>query len=416
MHEARLVRAAREFGTPLYVYDLAEVRNRCAELIKALPPGSRLLYSLKANPLPPLVRTLREQGAGAEVSSPGELRVALAARFDPADVLYTGPGKSELEITGAVECGVCAFSAESPADLARLGQVAARTNHRLRILLRLHPAASPTSGLSMADGRQFGFDPDQAARAWREAREPLLIQGCHVYLGSQIGDVEQLLAGFRFAKEAIDEVCEAAGHTPEVIDLGGGFPWPYAERGAGCDLTGLSDGLSALLGAGRSGPGGRGGPSGPGSPTAPQPWFETGRRVTASAGHLLTTVMDVKYRRGSTLVVVDAGINVLGGMAGLGRVLRPNASFDNLTGGARPPVTADVVGPLCTPLDRIAMRTEVPAPEVGDVLCVPNVGAYGPTASLTAFLSHRPPLEVVYDGEDRVGSWRLANQHSYVTD
>lgn len=419
MENARLAQVADGYGTPVYVYDLGQVRRRFAELSQALPEGSRVLYSLKANPLPPLVSALRAQGAGAEVSSPGELGVALAAGVDPREVLYTGPGKTEHEITGAVHRGVDGFSAESPVDLDRLGRVAARTGRTLRILLRLHPAARPASGLSMADGRQFGFAPDEAARAWRAAAGGLRIEGCHVYLGSQIGSVDRLLAGFRFAKEVIDEVCTAVGSSPEVIDLGGGFPWPYAERGAGCDFAGLREGLTALLGPGPGpdsvsdrGPGG-----------GPQVWFETGRRVTASAGWLLTTVMDVKHRPGGgTSIVVDAGINVLGGMAGLGRVMRPSATFDNLSrpaaqdgpDGPGELVTADVVGPLCTPLDRVAVRAELAVPQVGDVLGIPNVGAYGPTASLTAFLSRPAPLELVYDGEDFVGSWRLATGHSFV--
>lgn len=405
--DAKLLRAARSHGTPLYVYDLAEARKRFDELSGALPDGSRLLYSLKANPLQPVVSALRDSGAGAEVSSAGELRIALAAGFDPAEVLYTGPGKSEHEIADAVERGVTVFSAESQVDLARLGRAAVRARRTLRVLLRLHPAARPVAGLSMADGRQFGFDPDEAARAWRAVPDGLQIEGCHVYLGSQIGNVEQLLAGFRHAEQVIDEVSEAAGAAPRVVDLGGGFPWPYAQRGEGCELTGLRDGIAALLGeksAEQS------------SGTAPEAWFETGRRVTASAGWLLTAVVDVKHRPGGVMVVVvDAGINVLGGMAGLGRVLRPNATFDNLS---RPSAaedgltTADVVGPLCTPLDRIAVRTEVATPEVGDVLSVPNVGAYGLTASLTAFLSRPAPLELVYDGGNLVGSWQLTSEHA----
>ncbi|HSV65248.1 MAG TPA: type III PLP-dependent enzyme [Mycobacteriales bacterium] len=395
MNRAGLLHAAQGCGTPLYVYDLAEVRARTAELLAALPASSRLLYALKANPLQPLVSEARAAGCGAEVSSLGELDVAIAAGFDPAEVLYTGPGKSELEVAAAVERGVTLFAAESPVELARLDRVAAERGRPLRVLLRLQPTGRPASGLSMADGRQFGFEPAEAARAWRAVPGALAVDGCQVYLGSQLDSVDRLLAGFAHATQVVDEVSKAAGVMPRVVDLGGGFPWPYAVRANGCALAELRSGLTALLAGSAAG-------------AAEEVWFETGRRITASAGHLLTTVVDVKERSGGVVIVVDAGINVLGGMAGLGRVLRPNATFDNLCAdGGREPVTVDVVGPLCTPLDRLAVRAEVAAPRVGDVLSVPNVGAYGLTASLTAFLSRPAPAELVVDGDELVGSWRL---------
>ncbi|HEY0497669.1 MAG TPA: type III PLP-dependent enzyme [Kutzneria sp.] len=396
MDHAGLLHTAQFCGTPLYVYDLAEVRARTAELLAALPERSKLLYSLKANPLEPLVSQVRAAGCGAEVSSLGELDVALAAGFDAAEVLYTGPGKSDAEVAVAVERGVTYFSAESSVELARLGRAAIGSGLALRVLLRLQPTDRPASGLSMADGRQFGFEPKEAVAAWRAAGAgALVVEGCHVYLGSQLGTVEHLLAGFAHAKQVIDEVSDAAGATPRFVDLGGGFPWPYAVRGNGCELTDLRSGLTDLLADWTAG-------------SAPRVAFETGRRITASAGHLLTTVVDVKERAGGVVIVVDAGINVLGGMAGLGRVLRPNATFDNLSAdGDRDPLTADVVGPLCTPLDRLAMRTELATPKVGDVLSVPNVGAYGLTASLTAFLSRPAPPELVFDGDELVGSWQL---------
>ncbi len=147
----------------------------------------------------------------------------------------------------------------------------------------------------------------------------------------------------------------------------------------------------------------------------PALWFESGRRLVGSSGVLVTTVVDVKRRSaGSTIVVTDAGINALGGMSGLGRVLRPRTHFDRRSAGgdARAVEPVDVVGPLCTPLDRLAVGAPQAVPDVGEVLSVPNCGAYGLTASLTAFLSHPAPLEVVYDGPDLVGHWRLRGGHA----
>jgi diaminopimelate decarboxylase len=398
----KLLHTAQQHGTPLYVYDLVEVRVRTAELRAALPAGARLLYSLKANPLPPLVSEARLAGCGAEVSSLGELGVAVAAGFDPADVLYTGPGKSLPEVETAVARGVVLFSCESAVELERLGQVATAQDRHLRVLFRLQPVDRPASGLSMADGRQFGFEPQEAVRACSTVGGGVSVEGFHVYLGSQLGSVDTLLAGFAHAKQVVEQVCDATSSTPRIVDLGGGFPWPYAARGQGCELAALREGLDLLLADWARA-------------HAPEVWFETGRRLTASSGHLLTTVVDVKERAGGVVIVVDAGINVLGGMSGLGRVLRPSMTLENISAnGEREQVSADVVGPLCTPLDRLAVRTVVGRPEVGDVLCVPNVGAYGLTASLTSFLSRPAPQELVFDGGELVGTWQLTT-HTTVT-
>jgi diaminopimelate decarboxylase len=391
-----LLHTAQLHGTPLYIYDLAEVRARTAELRAALPAGARLLYSLKANPLPPLVSEVRSVGCGAEISSLGELGIAIAAGFDPADVLYTGPGKSLSEVETAVSRGVSSFSCESAVELKRLRQVATAQDRRLRVLLRLQPADSPASGLSMAQGRQFGFEPQDAVRAWSAADGGLSVAGFHVYLGSQLGSIDALLAGFAHAKQVVEQVCDATGSTPRIVDLGGGFPWPYAVQGQGCELGTLRERLELLLADWATA-------------HALEVWFEAGRRITASSGNLLTTVVDVKERAGGVVIVVDAGINVLGGMAGLRRVLRPSVTLENISAnGECEQVTADVVGPLCTPLDQLAVRTVIGRPEVGDVLCVPNVGAYGLTASLTSFLSRPAPQELVFDGsEELVSIWQL---------
>jgi diaminopimelate decarboxylase len=253
----------------------------------------------------------------------------------------------------------------------------------------------------MADGRQFGFLPSEAVDACRAGTGDAEVLGFHVYLGSQLPGVEALLAAFAHAVEVVTEAADAAGITPRTVDLGGGFPWPYAVPGTGADLAGLAEGLADVVE--------------PLTRTGCRIWFEAGRRLVAAAGRLVLTVIDVKERRDSTIVVVDGGVNVLGGMSGLGRVMRPATVAHNLSAPDGPPVTVDIVGPLCTPLDRLAHRTVTARPRPGDVLAVDNVGAYGASASLAAFLSRPPAAEVVLDrevdGEPVLGVWALRHGH-----
>ncbi|HET6209026.1 MAG TPA: hypothetical protein VFD94_01510 [Jatrophihabitans sp.] len=388
-----LERFAERYGTPLLVHDTAVLRHRATALQAVLPAGSRLLYSLKANPLPPVVSTLQAAGCGSEVSSPAELAIALAAGR-PAPLCYTGPGKSADEIAAALAAGAV-LCCESRAELDR-----ARAVHGpgpLPVLLRVQPASRPPVGLSMADGRQFGLTEDEAVELCRHPPAGLEVLGFHCYLGSQLPDCAALLSAFGYVAGLIERLAGAGGIRPRIANLGGGFPWPYAMPGSGPELGPLRAELDKLLA--------------PLIGQGTEVWFESGRGLVAAAGRLLTTVMDVKQRGDSTLVVVDAGIHILGGMSGLGRVLRPSTGFHNLTGPDGPSRTVDVVGPLCTPLDRLSNNTTLAEPRVGDLLCVDNVGAYASTAALTAFLSRPAAVELVTDGEQVQQAWTLRTGH-----
>jgi len=391
------LRLLEDFPTPLVVYDRAVLRQRAAELRHVLPEGSTLLYSLKANPLPPVVAALQGAGCGCEVSSAGELVAALATGVSPGPVLYTGPGKSASELAAAADAGAI-ISCESAAEVARARN--ALGSGPLRVVLRLQAVGSAASGLSMGDERQFGFLEEEAVELCRRDRDIIEVLGFHCYLGSQFPTPDALLTAFGHARDVIERVGSSCGIQPRIVDLGGGFPWPYARPGEGADLTPAAAGLHDLVAPMRA--------------QGADIWFESGRGLVASAGRLLTTVMDVKERGGKTLVVVDAGINVLGGMSGLGRILRPSTVLRNLSAPDGQERSVDVVGPLCTPLDRLSVNTAIAAPHVGDVLCVDNVGAYATTAALTAFLSRPTAVELVTDGGEVVEAWALSSGHQPV--
>ncbi len=388
---------AAELSTPLLVHDLAVLRRRVEDLRRVLPQDAVLLYSLKANPLPPVVGALQSAGCGSEVSSLGELAVALGTGAPSGPVLYTGPGKSSAELRAAVTAGAI-LSCESAVEAARVREaVRLSPADPLRIMVRVQPPSRPAAGLSMADGRQFGFLEEEAIEFCRRPGTGLEVLGFHCYLGSQLPGPDDLLAAFGHVVDVVQRITAESGVRPGVVDVGGGFPWPYAAPGEGPDLTPLTAGLPQVLA--------------PLTAAGAEIWFESGRGLVAAAGRLLTTVRDVKHRAGATVVVVDAGVNVLGGMSGIGRVLRPSTRLRNLSNPDGTSVTVDVVGPLCTPLDRLAVNSTVAEPRVGDLLCVENVGAYATTAALSAFLSRPPAVEVVVDGDQVVEAWTLASGH-----
>jgi diaminopimelate decarboxylase len=380
--------------TPLYVYDLAEVRANVARLRAALPVGTGLYYSLKANPHPAVLTTLRALDVAAEVCSPGELAAALAAGWPPGAILYTGPGKRDQDVAGALTAGVREFCVDSPTGLDQLDRLAATADTSVRTLLRINderPAAG--QGLAMTGvASQFGADTAwvQAEPARFGDRPRVRVTGPHLYMGTNLTGVDDLLAQFARSVDTAAALARVlAPHVAriEVVDLGGGFGAPFARPGDPVDLAGLAAPLAALLDAGL--PGWRQG--------GPRVAFESGRYLVGTAGTLLTRVLDAKRSHGRDVVVLESGINHLGGMAGLRRLPPLNPTLVDPADSAAPTSSAIVAGPLCTPLDSWSRNAPLPPVAPGDLLAVPNVGAYGLYASLVAFLGHPAPVEVAVD-------------------
>lgn len=398
------------YGSPLYVYRLDEVAAAHAELQRSLPRPSTLFYSLKANPHPDLVQALLARGCRAEVSSPTELAVALAAGARPGECLYTGPGKSDAEIAHALAAGVLLFSCESTLELARLEGAAASHQVGVDCLLRVnddHIVAG--SGLRMSGtASQFGTDlsrilaEPEGFRGGEHAR----VVGAHLYTATNVRQPRALLRLLEASIDSAVRLRERARLPLEQLDLGGGFAAPYARAGARPCYE-FRDRLEKVLDERL--PGWREGD--------PRVAFESGRYLVAGCGTLVCSVVDVKRSKGRTFVVLDAGVNHLGGLAGLGRLLPPVAEpllEDDDGCAGREPMTVDLVGPLCTPTDVLGRGVRVPAPRLGDTLLIPNVGAYGLTASLLAFLGRQTPVEVVLRGGEPVSSTRLALHRSTV--
>jgi diaminopimelate decarboxylase len=388
--------------TPAYLYDMDELARSHAALRAALPGSSELFYSLKANPHPTVVAELTGAGCRAEVCSPGELRVALAAGCDPAEILYTGPGKRDADLVEAVRAGVGLFSVDSPHGLDQLDRVARDHGAEVRALIRINDdTPAPGQGLTMTGvASQFGADvrwvldrPDLFG-----PRRNVTPIGFHLYMGSNVDGEDALFAQFSQSVDTVRRLVAATGTQPELIDLGGGFGAPFARAGVRPHLPKLADRLTALLTD-----------AFPGWPErGPGVAFESGRYLVGTCGTLVTRILDVKRSQGATVVVLESGIHHLGGMSGLRRLppIVPDLLAVDTTAG--PPVPGTIVtGPLCTPLDTWARAAALPPLVPGQLVAVPNVGAYGLYASLVAFLAHPMPVEVTVAGRRITGVTRL---------
>ncbi|MBD3241680.1 MAG: type III PLP-dependent enzyme [Chitinivibrionales bacterium] len=385
---------AERFGTPLYVYD-AGVMDRQWESLRSLyPPRFAVHYSVKANPNPAILRHFLALGAGLEIASGGELRMALAADCPPPRMLFAGPGKTPAEIELALDAGVGEIHAESPLEVERIDTIAAQRNQTAAIALRVNPAEQAQGGAVRMGGKPavFGIDEEQIGTVIDMAcsRRHIDVRGVHVYAGSQLLHSDQLLQQYRRGYAIACRAADCLGQPLRSVDFGGGLGVPYFAHESPLDLDALRAGLDALDQLIAADP----------RVAGARFVIEPGRFLVAAAGVYLARVIDVKVSRGTTFVVIDGGLNHhLAASGNLGQVIRRNfpvISADRPFAPAE--TTVEIAGPLCTPLDMLARSLDMPYIEPGELIAVLQSGAYARTASPLGFLSHPAPAEVLVGG------------------
>jgi len=370
------------YGSPLYVYNLDTIRSRLFELRRVVTSKAKLFYSAKANPL--LANELSAEGLGVEVTSTAELN---AVNPDARGrVLYGGPAQTPQEMRYALDHGVRQFSVESVSQLILLDQQAEQLGLKPKVIIRVNPHIRTNARLSMTGvASQFGMDIEhiQSNKTTIKALMNLRLMGVHTYLGTQIEPLQNIVDACEISLAVLDEVSQALDCPLSVINFGGGFPWPYAQRGEVC-LGSIEKGINELVLRA--------------SDRGIECWFESGRFLAASSGTLIFRVLEKKTSKGRDFILADAGVHCLGGMSGLGRTLRQKVDIVPLQCAQvqdQMVHLATVVGPLCTPLDIVARDVSLGPVQEGELLTIENVGAYGLTASLVAFLGKPVPMEVV---------------------
>jgi diaminopimelate decarboxylase len=381
---------AQRFGTPLYVYDLDVIERQVAALRACLPPVVELAYAVKANPALAVVAHIGRLGLGADVASGGELATVARAGIGPERVVMTGPGKRDDELRAAVAAGIRAITVESPGELGRLEAIAASAGRRQPVLLR--SAVSEDARLERVrlvgdDGAgKFGMDAtDLAVAARHAATSPHLeLLGLHAFGASNVLDAGALVAHVAATVRAARRLAQATGTTVRLIDAGGGLGIPYEAHEESLDLVRLGSGLAGVVETWADDPLLR----------DSRLLLEPGRFLVGAAGAYLSRVVDRKSVEGATVVILDGGVHHVLRPALVGQEHRVRAFG---TGSSRlVPVT--VAGPLCSGLDVFSHAAVMVPPDVGDLVAVLDVGAYGFTESMPFFLSHPIPAEVAVRG------------------
>ncbi len=371
--------------TPCFVYDFAIVREKVARLRAALPKIVGIHYAMKANPLPDLVAAMVLLVDGIDIASGGELAVARAA--GAGAISFAGPGKRDSELEAAIVAGVT-LNLESEGEATRTLAIAARLGLTPHVAVRVNPNfALKGSGMKMGGGAAaFGVDAE---------RVPMLVKrlieagadwrGFHIFAGSQALDSDAIAATQAATIALAGQLADAVGAVPPLVNLGGGFGIPYFANDAPVDITMIGAQLGAALEARAA--------SLRGSRFA----VELGRWLVAECGVYFTTILDRKESRGETFLVTDGGLHhQLAASGNFGTVVRRNYPIAIASRfGTEAQETVSVVGCLCTPLDKLGDQVALPRAEAGDVVAVFMAGAYGASASPSAFLGHGPAREVL---------------------
>jgi diaminopimelate decarboxylase len=374
----------KQFGTPLYVYDLASIRERVGAFVDAFSGVEHLIaYSVKANGNLAILRMLADLQCGADITSRGELFRAKRAGIPGERIVFAGVGKTVAEIEFALDHGIFAFNVESRSELERIDAVAAAKGVAARFAVRVNPdvfADTPHAYTRTGHAKtKFGvpWGETRELYKWALGREHLEPIGIDVHIGSQIVEVDPYARALDRVLDLASEL-RSEGVELDYLDIGGGFGISYDDQ-PGMDVAALAAEIVPRVSAARV-----------------RLILEPGRSLVGEAGVLLTTVQYVKRSGDKTFVIVDGGMSEL---------IRPShyGGYHAIEAvrevAGRRSERVDVVGPICETGDFLALDRELPTPEQGELIAVRTAGAYG-FSMASNYNGRLRAAEVVVDGAE----------------
>jgi diaminopimelate decarboxylase len=381
--EVPVPQIAAAVGTPFYLYSAAGFTAQYRRFAEAFLPDRPLIcFAVKANSNLAVLRHFAGLGAGADVVSEGELRRALAAGVPPERIVFSGIGKTAIEMAGALAAGIHQINVESVPELRRLSEIASAEGRIAPVGIRVNPDIDAQTHAKISTGRRenkFGIELDAAVDAYSLAAELTGVEpvGLAVHIGSQLTEIEPYRRAFERIAGLVIEL-RGLGLDVSRVDLGGGIGIRYhAERTL--EFGSYANLVREIFG-----------------PLDVALAFEPGRVLAGSAGLLVSRVIYIKEGSTRRFIVLDAAMNDL---------IRPalyDAWHDIVPvrlperGAALQP--ADVVGPVCETGDTFAVDRDLPPLAEGDLVAFTAAGAYGAVMSTT--YNSRPLVpEVLVSGE-----------------
>lgn len=377
-----VTRIAAEVGTPCYIYSTGRLRHNYKQFRDAFAGMDvHIHYANKANPNIAVTRVLAGCGAGADITSGGELERALAAGINGRGIIFSGVGKTEAEIAAALTANIHQFNVESIPELHAISKVAAQMDKKAAIALRVNPDVSARTYKKTSTGElgtKFGIDLAQLdeAMALFKTLPALDFKGFQVHIGSHVYDYEPFREAFAKLAE-LTQIWRGRGYSVERLDLGGGVGIPYDGQSLApfADYAQIVRDTVGHLGCEIS--------------------FEPGRRLVGDAGILLSRVTYDKQGLHNRFLIIDAGMNDL---------IRPamyearHSIIPVKQAEADPSPLADVVGPVCETSDLFGVDYRLPGVSAGDLVAISQAGAYG--AAMSSSYNSRPLVaEVLVSGD-----------------
>ena len=389
---------ARE-NAPCYLYEYDVLRQQTETLRRTFPQYD-LLYSIKANPFPPVVRALAALGIGADAASAREVLLSRECGMAAGDTFFSAAGKTEQALETAWNDSE--IIADSLGEVARIGALCQRKGQRRAIGVRMNPGFGMGGGLGGPS--KFGINEEDLPRLKALLDTvPVTVEGIHVHLKSQNLDADVLGGCYRDSWALAKRVQQALDCDLRYVNFGSGVGVAYDEHYEHpMDLERLRAYTDAIADENAAA-------------LKARLMIETGRFLTAKAGTYWLKVVDKKYSRGKTYVITENCMNGLQKPA-LAVMLRHAVGNGALTpyeplftsewafpivahGSGDGTETADIVGNLCCAADVLAEDFTGPKLEVGDLIEVKNAGAYACTLTAQRFSSHQPPRELLVYGD-----------------
>lgn len=394
MNNQDVIDIAETYGTPLYLYDIDALQKRAESLKKAFNGSVDLLYAVKANPNPHILRHALRWADGLDISSGGEFSLCKRNGWDPEKMSFAGPGKSDDELDMAIRGGCGSLSVESEDDFIRIIDAGTRTGCKPRISLRVNPLELTGSFALKMGGKptQFGVDEEDAFRlmdmiASHVHNGDVEYVGLHIYAGTQCLESDAIAENIKNTLRIAEELEAYSGMMAPKINLGGGFGVSYYEGQEDLDAVKLAGHISGILKTFAK------------NNSKARFSIELGRYLVAPIGWYVSRVLSMKKSRGKTYAILDGGMHHnLSASGNLGQTIKRNYKVKNLSADNTELEKTELAGCLCTPIDLLGYGVTLPRVKKGDLISIENSGAYGYTASPLFFLGHNTPREIVIEG------------------
>ncbi len=366
--------------TPFYLYDSRVINEKAKILRRSFSEFAELFFAVKANTSVYLLKVMKTHNIGVEVVSPGEIFLALQAGISPDKILYDSLARKEEEIVYAIDKGIEFFNFESPAQAVLLDGCAKKSKQKINAFVRINPGIFPKTHSHLSTGSswsKFGIHMEDLDKVYDVAKsfKSIELVGVHYHIGSQLLSPKPYFEALEKIKDAI-EFFNGKGMNIKYINLGGGFGIPYKEEENGFDAGTLTETYRDIS-----------------SKYEVRIFLELGRFLVAESGFIITRIIDVKYREGLPLYVVDSGMND-----------NPRPAIYNAYHHVEPflertgeKFKSRVVGPICENSDEFGTY-ELPKLSVGDLLIIYSCGAYTRTMA-SNYNGRLLPAEYLYDGK-----------------